>query len=79
MISVEALNATDWAVLGLTGSIALLSLFGALYVVPWTKRARAGTPTREFNFLWTTRCLLQVLGACYALSLCLRLQVGGVN
>jgi hypothetical protein len=49
---------------------------GALYIVPWTSSSRSSTTTREFNHLWITRCLLQIIAACYALSLDLRLQVG---
>jgi hypothetical protein len=50
---------------------------GALYIVPWSRRSRRSRTTREFNHLWVTRFLLQLIAACYALSLCLRLQVGG--
>lgn len=50
----------DWATLALSGLIALASLAGALYAVPWTPKARRMAPTRAFNFLWVTRLLLQV-------------------
>ena len=65
----------DWAVLALTGFIAAASLVGALYSVPWTRRARRMAPTRAFNYLWVTRFTLQITGALYALALDLRLQV----
>ncbi|KIZ05681.1 hypothetical protein MNEG_2279 [Monoraphidium neglectum] len=64
----------DWAVLALTGLIAAASLVGALYSVPWTRRARRQAPTRAFNYLWVTRFTLQFTGALYALALDLRLQ-----
>lgn len=69
----------DWAVLALTGCIAIASLVGALYSVPWTRRARRQAPTRAFNYLWITRFTLQITGALYALALDLRLQVGDAH
>ncbi|KAF6260319.1 hypothetical protein COO60DRAFT_1685454 [Scenedesmus sp. NREL 46B-D3] len=65
----------EWAVVSLTGLIAVISLLGALYSVPWTFRSRQQVATRAFNYLWVTRALLQIIAACYALSLDLRLQV----
>ncbi|KAI8470397.1 MAG: hypothetical protein J3K34DRAFT_521407 [Monoraphidium minutum] len=64
----------DWGVLALTGLIAAASLVGALYAVPWTRRARRQASTRAFNYLWITRATLQATGALYALALDLRLQ-----
>jgi hypothetical protein len=66
----------DWAVLALSGTIAGVSLVGALYSVPWTRRGRRMASTRAFNYLWITRFMLQLIGALYALALDLRLQVG---
>jgi len=65
----------DWAVVALSGFIAVASLVGALYSVPWTRRARRQASTRAFNYLWITRFMLQFIGALYALALDLRLQV----
>lgn len=89
MIPVEIVSDIDWAVLALTGFIAVASLIGAVYIVPWTRGSRQQATTKEFNYLWITRFLLQLIGACYVLSLDLRLQVlwsyrsvlfpGGVN
>lgn len=56
---------------------------GALYTVPWRgfiqrqQGCTAADTTGGFNTLWSTRASLQLLGAGYALSLCLRLQVRG--
>lgn len=50
----------DWATLALSGVIAVASLAGALYSVPWTRRARRMPSTRAFNYLWVTRFMLQV-------------------
>ncbi len=75
LVSVHVVNILDLVVLGITSAVALLSLVGAFYVVPWSHRSRQGRLVKEFNHLWITRCALQLLGACYALSLDLRLQV----
>jgi len=114
LVSVATVSALDWAVLGLSGGVALASLTGAAYAVPWRStcfacyqclagKGGARTPppgnprdrrrsplganasgtgadqralATGFNTLWLTRALLQLLGAGYALALCLRLQVG---
>lgn len=74
-VPARVVDITDWAVLGLTCAIAAASLLGAAYCVPWTPRSRAQASTRAFNYLWTTRTLLQLIAALYALSLDLRLEV----
>lgn len=75
MVHSVVVRVLDWCALGLSCGVALVSVALALYVVPWTQVARQQAFTREFNFLWITRCCLQLLAALYSLSLNLRLQL----
>jgi hypothetical protein len=67
-------DAVDWAIVGLSGVVALACAGGALYVYTYggSSMRRVGS---SFNYLWRSRFCFQLTAACYALAQLLRLQV----
>ncbi|GAX81263.1 hypothetical protein CEUSTIGMA_g8695.t1 [Chlamydomonas eustigma] len=72
-ISQQAVNYIDYVVIGLSSAMFLMGLSGALYTIIYSFKSQK-IASQEFNYLWRSRLLSQILASCYALSELLRLQ-----
>ena len=75
MVSAGVVSDLDWSVLGVSSGVFCLCIAGAFYSTPWQAPTANRSAIREFNYLWITRCCLQILAALYSVSMLLRLQI----